>query len=100
MEKLKKIEYVVEKVLEANKDARESNDILYMCVCEYFDENASSRTLKDFLITRNKTACPAYESVTRARRKVCEKRPELKPERITKLREQMEDVYIEYALSS
>ena len=100
MEKLKKIEYVVEKVLEANKDARENNDMLYMYVCEYFDENASLRTFKDFLMTRNKTACPAYESVTRARRKVFEKRPELKPEKITKLREQMEDVYVEYAISS
>lgn len=100
MEKLKKIEYVVEKVLDIRKDARENDDILYLCVCEYFHRGISSVTLKDFLKTRNETSCPNFASVTRARRKVFEKRPELKPEKITKIRKDMEDVYIDYAINS
>ena len=100
MEKLKKIEHIVEKVLEVNEEARKNNDILYICVCEHFNPDVSSQTLKHFLMTRNQTVYPAYESVTRARRKVFEKRPELKPEQVTRLREQMEGVYVDYALNS
>ena len=100
MENLKKIEYVVEKILEVNEEARKNNDILYICVCEHFDPDVSSQTLKHFFTTRNKTVYPAYESVTRARRKVFEKRPELKPGKVTQLREQMESVYIDYALNN
>ena len=99
MEKLKKIEHVVEKVLEANEEARKNNDILYICVCEHFNPDVSSQTLKHFFMTRNQTVYPAYESVTRARRKVFEKRPELKPPVVTALRKDMEETYINYALS-
>lgn len=100
MQKLKKIEEVVERILEIRKDARESDDILYLYVCEYFRRGVSSMTLKNFLEIRSKTACPNFASVTRARRKVFEKRPELKPKKITELREDMEAVYIDYALNS
>ena len=99
MDRLKKIENVVEKVLELRKDSRENDDILYLCTCEYFHRGISSMTLRDFLKTRNKIGCPNFESVTRARRKVFEKRPELKPEKITKIREDMEEIYINYAIN-
>ena len=100
MERLKKIEDVVEKILDLREDARESDDVLYLCVCEYFCRGISSTTLKEFLKNRNETSCPNFASVTRARRKVFEKRPELKPEKITKLREDMVDVYMDYAINS
>ena len=99
MKRLQKIEQVVEKVLEIRKDSRENDDILYLCTCEYFHRGISSMTLRDFLKTRCLTDCPNFESVTRARRKVFEKRPELKPEKITKIREDMEEVYIDYAIN-
>ena len=99
MERLKKIEDVVEKVLDIRKDARENDDILYLCVCEYFHRGVSSMTLKNFLKLRNEMNCPNFASVVRARRKIFEKRPELKPERITKIRNDMEDVYIDYAIN-
>lgn len=100
MEQLKKIESVVEKILEKRKDARESDDILYVYTCEYFYRGSSSMSLKNFLFNRKEIGCPNFASVTRARRKVFEKRPELKPEKITKCRESMEEVYIDYALNS
>lgn len=100
MQKLKNIEDVVERILEIKEDARENDDILYLYVCEYFNRGVSSASLKSFLETRNKTTCPNFASVTRARRKVFEKRPELKPEKVTKLRENMKSIYIEYAINS
>lgn len=99
MERLKKIENVVEKILDMRTDTRENDDVLYLCVCEYFHRGVSSMTLKDFLKARNKMSCPNFASVVRARRKIFERRPELKPNKITKLREDMEDVYVDYAIN-
>jgi hypothetical protein len=99
MRSLKKTEEVVEKILDMRKDTRENDDILYLCVCEYFHRGASSMTLKAFLKSRNKMNCPNFASVTRARRKVFERRPELKPPKVTELREDMEEVYIDYAIN-
>jgi hypothetical protein len=78
MAKLKKLESIVEKILEENKDARENDDILYLYVCEYFNEEAPLMPLRSFLKLRKEMSCPVYESVSRARRKAFEKRPELK----------------------
>jgi hypothetical protein len=99
MERLKKIEGIVEKILERREDTRESDDVLYLCVCEYFHRGISSMTVKDFLKARSETSCPSYVSVTRTRRKIFKRRPELKPPKITELREDMEEVYVNYALS-
>lgn len=100
MKGLKNIEEVVEKVLDVKKESRDNDDILYLYVCEYFNRGVSSQSLGDFLQTRHKTACPNFESVTRTRRKVFEKRPELKPTKITKIRNDMEQVFIDYARSN
>lgn len=97
MERLKKVEHIVEKILEIREDARKNDDVLYVYVCEYFCRGVSSKTFKDFFMTRNKTTCPTYASVSRARRKVFEKRPELKPKKVTEYREEMEEVYKDYA---
>lgn len=99
MERLKKIESIAEKILELKEDARESDDFLYLCVCEYFHRGISSMTVKDFLKARKETSCPSFVSVARARRKIFERRPELKPPKITELREDMVDVYVDYAAS-
>ncbi len=99
MKKLKKIESVVEKVLEMNVEARSNDDILYLCVCEEFHNGVSSMTCNDFACIRNVIGCPSYESVTRARRKIFKRRPELKPKEITKLREYATEVYIDYAIN-
>lgn len=98
MERLKRVEDIVVKILEIREDARESDDILYVYVCEYFSRGISFKSLKDFFFMRNKTACPTYESVSRCRRKVFNERPELKPnDKITEYRKDMEQVYRDYA---
>lgn len=100
MKKLKRIETIVESILDAKEEARKNDDILYLYVCEHFNKNVSSMTLKDFLMIRSDTSYPNYASVTRARRKVFEKRPELKPKKVTELREGMVEIYRDYALNN
>jgi hypothetical protein len=99
MQRLENIEHVAEMILEAKSEARENDDVLYMYVCEHFDKDMPSLSMKNFLLIRNKTNCPSYASVSRARRKVFSRRPELKPDFVSKCREEMEVVYKEYALN-
>lgn len=99
MKRLKKVESVVEFILDRREDTRESDDILYLCVCEYFHRGVSSMTLKEFLKARKSTGCPNFETVRRTRQKVFERRPELKPKKVTELREDMIEVYVDYAIN-
>lgn len=99
METLKRIEDVVEKILDMKEDARSSDDVLYLYVCEHFYNGVSSMTVNDFFRCRTEISCPTFASVVRLRRKVFEKRPELKPITVTELREGMIPVYVDYALN-
>ena len=99
MKRLKKVENVVEEILDTRKESREDDDILYLYVCKYFNGDTSEMTLKDFLAARKSIGCPDFETVTRTRRKVFERRPELKPDKITKRREKMVDVFVDYAIN-
>jgi len=99
MSKLNVFEYVVEKVLDMNEEARSNDDILYLNVCEHVCPGTSKMTLKDFLNTRSQSDCPTFASVTRLRRKVFEKRPDLKPVDMTKVREDAVYDYMNYALN-
>lgn len=99
MKSLKNVECIVEKILVANEDSRKNDDILYLYVCEHCCKGISSISLKNFLSIRKNTNCPSFATVMRTRRKIFEKRPELKPKRVTELRESMIDVFVDYALN-
>ena len=99
MRKLINIEKIVENILEERIDARVNDDILYMHVCEHCHQGSSSMTMRNFWESRNIISCPSFASVTRARRKIFEKRPELKPPKVTELREKAMHDYIDYALN-
>jgi hypothetical protein len=99
MEKLKKIEAVVENILVSNAATRSNNDILYINVCEYCSPGSSKLPSYEFAQNRVALGCPPFESVTRARRKIFEKRPELKPKVVTEARENERKVYVEYAIN-
>lgn len=85
MQRLKKVEAVVEKILDMRTDTRESDDILYLCVCEYFHRGVSSMTLKDFLKSRKDTGCPNFETVRRTRQKFLKKDQNLSLRRLQSL---------------
>ena len=98
--KLETIESVVKNILKDNEATRSSDDILYEYVCNHFCDGASSMTLANFLRHRAQMKCPNFASVTRARRKVFEKNPDLKPEGATQVRVEEEQTYRDYALNS
>lgn len=99
MKRLKNVECVVENILNKVEETRSNDDVLYLHVCEYFNKEAPSMTLRNFLTTRKNTGCPTFETVRRTRQKVFEKRPELKPKKITELREEMIPVFVDYAIN-
>ena len=99
MKKIKKVENVVERILDVREDTRGNDDLLYLCVCEQFNEAIPLMTVGDFLNLRKNIGCPDFETVTRTRRKIFERRPELKPQKITQIREERVDVFVDYALN-
>ena len=88
----------IEEALERNPDARGSNDILYLEVIEAFiDTDMSVRAV---LKHSKELGLPSYESVTRVRRMVQSRRPDLVDERKKIKREEAISDYKEYALDN
>lgn len=99
MEKLKKIEEIVESILVAKKASRSNDNLLYLCVCEYFHPGVSDMSFKYVLKNQTELNLPSRSSVSRTRRKIFEKHPELKPKGVTEARESERQVYVEYAIN-
>ena len=97
MAKLKMVEPLVEEALINNKSCRGDNFILYLEVLKkYIDLNLS---IKDVFLNHDLLGIPSLESITRARRKLQEKHPELKDVQAALIREQEEEAYIDYSRS-
>ena len=100
MNELTNIEKLVKKILFDYEDTRSSDDVLIFRVYKEINESAMTRELFcEVLLNRKKYNLPSYKSIERARRKVYEKYPYLKPERVTKLRKNKEEEYKEYSRS-
>lgn len=96
MAKLKQIEPLVEEALIKNKACRGDNFILYLEVLKkYIDLDLP---IKDVFSKHKFLGIPSLESITRARRKIQERNPDLKSESSI-LREQEQKNYVEYALA-
>lgn len=96
--KLETTENIVLKVLKSYDLARKDDFYLYYCVCREINLNVA--TIDKFsyvMLNHKKLGFPSFESVTRARRKLFEKYPELKPYHVTKKREEKEEEYKEYS---
>ena len=78
MDNLKTLQDLVEDVLDNSYAARNSDDLLYYYVIKRKSPEALEKGLGDFLLHRSKWGIPNIESVTRARRKICERRPDLR----------------------
>lgn len=97
---LYKTEEVVERVLRQRKDTRSDDFILIYRVFKEINENAVIREpFYQIMLNHKEYGLPAIASVMRARRKVYEKYPYLKPEKVTKLRKDKEEEYREYSRS-
>ena len=97
MARINIIEPLVEEALINNKACRGDNFILYLEVLKkYIDINMS---LKDIFANHKTLGIPALETITRCRRKLQEKNPELRDEKVAVIREQEEEDYKNYSRS-
>lgn len=102
MDNLKTISTLVKEILENERQARNSDDFLYYCICR---ERLAKRGLDinkvsigDVLLNRKDYGIPAFESCRRARQKAQEQNPELaSDEKIKLMREIREDVFRDFA---
>lgn len=96
-EKLKNLEKIVEEIIRNDKLAREDDCYLILKVVEKVYPNEVGKTFADVMFNA-KLKGINFESITRARRKLQEKYPELKEAEITQIRDKEQEAYIEYAL--
>lgn len=92
------IEEKVEIVLRDYEDARKDDFILIYRVFKEVNENAVIRNpFYHVMLNHSQYNFPAIASIMRARRKVYEKYPDLKPEKVTKKRNEKVEEYKEYS---
>lgn len=101
MRKLYKIEEVVKNVLEQYPETRSDNFKLIYSV--YREINFKVVTIENFyqvMWYHKEYGLPSFEGITRARRKIMNMHPELKPiKSVEKARKEEEIVYREYAIN-
>lgn len=94
-------EEVVERVLRFHEDTRSDDFVLIYRVFKEINENAVIREPFYYVMLNHKEyKLPAISSIMRARRKVFEKYPDLKPKKITKLRKKREKEFRTYVSNS
>ena len=96
--KLPKLENVVKEILEQSIESRNDNFKLVLNV--YRKLNIPIETsFTNLMLNHKNYNLPSIESITRARRKVVSKHPELQAEeKIKEFRKEQEQAYFEYAI--
>ena len=102
--KLRKISYLVEKILIAEPACRNSDNLLYLRVLEIIGMingiDLENLTVPMLLLHMREYGLPSIESVGRVRRKVQENNPELRADdTVEGYRTLLEEEYREYAKS-
>ena len=98
---LKTTTTLVKTVLTHFPETRNSDDLLYIKVCECVNPIAVNMTFKDMFLKRKEWGVPPFESVRRSRQKVQSQNPELSG--ITSVeghRKLNEEIFREYARSN
>ena len=99
MSRLNVIEKIVLQVLEESPTARQDDYILMLKVCEKVNPEALNLPFR-VVMKHHHFNMPNWESVTRCRRRIFEKRPDLEPPVSTRRkRRKAEEEYREYAKS-
>ena len=97
MDNLYSLQDIVQEVLEEDKHARESDHYLYLQVLGKVLKGSQNRTIEEILTNPN---LPKFESVSRARRKIQQKCPNLRASKqVEEEREHNEEAFREYARS-
>ncbi len=98
--KLIKMEDIVKPILEENEKAREDDFYLYSEVLWKLMPHVLHYSLAKALRNHKELELPSYESVSRVRRRIQEKHPELASEKVKKKRRENQEIYKEYAKTS
>lgn len=98
---LKNTTDIVKHLLINEPATRNSDDLLYLKVCESINIVAVNVPFKEMLLKRREWGIPPFESVRRSRQKIQEKYPELSGNTsVEGHRKLNEEVFKEYARSS
>ena len=98
MRNLKTIEKKVRAILEKNEDARNDDMVLYLALCNVCLKDAGAMPLAEIMTQHSYLGLPGIESVSRTRRKLQAKYPELAGSRPTQKRRMTgEKAYRKYA---
>lgn len=100
MSKLHTMEKVVLKVLEEQPETRKDDYLLMLAVCEETEADIIGNTFKDAMLHHKMLKIPNWETVTRCRRKIQEKRPDLVSPKTARKRRKEEEKYRKYARTS
>ena len=98
MKNLKTIENKVKMILKKNEDARNDDMVLYLALCNLCLKDAGAIPLAEIMTQHKSLGLPSLESVSRTRRKLQARHPELAGSRpVQKLRATGEKAYRKYA---
>lgn len=95
---LKNTSDIVKVILQKYPDARNSDDFLYLKVCEYVNARDSLRPFWQVIKNRKEYGFPPFESVRRSRQKIQSTYPELASSKVIEAqRKQNEKIYEAFA---
>ena len=98
MKKIKNISDVVQHVLRTVPESRSNNNLLYCLVCETMNHEALGMPFGMVFLELEKFHLPNPETVTRCRRKLQSKYPELSAnDKVASYRAEQEQKYRNYA---
>lgn len=99
MANLQTLESVVLSILEQSTAARKDDYVLFWLVCEKIKPEIVEKPFADVLYNHIAWGLPNWESVTRCRRKIQAKRPDLVDKNAERKRRKEEKEYRAYALT-
>lgn len=95
--KLLKQEQAIKPILEQHPETREDDFLLYAEVIKEYRPELAELSVLDFFVAHKDLYCPSYESVTRVRRRLQNKYPELCSDRVKAKRAAEQAEYEAYA---
>ena len=98
MRKLKRLEEIVEEILRDDKLSRKDDCYLILKVVSKLYPNEVGKKFETVMFNAKKKSI-SFESITRCRRKIQEKYPDLKDEETEKARNKKQKEYVKYSQS-
>lgn len=95
--KLVKQEQIIKPILEQHPETRGDDFLLYAEVIREYRPELAQLSVLDFFVAHKDLYCPSYESVSRVRRRIQAKCPELCSEEVKERRARQQAEYEAYA---